>query len=309
MLQYFKTVDNCIEPVYTIENDVWVNMVAPTPQELSSVVTDLGIDLSYITHLLDEEEISHIDTEENQTLIVIDVPIKEKNEQGTIIHSTYPLGIVVLPKNIVTVCLKQNDVVQDIINNKVRGIKINHKTRFVFQIFYQMAVNFLQNLKMIDRRSKEVEKQLHKSMKNKELIQLLDLEKSLVYFSTSLNANHVTLQKLSRGRILPLYEEDADLLEDVIVELKQAVEMSNIYSNILSGTMDAFASIISNNLNIVMKFLTAITIVMAIPNMVTGFFGMNVDLPMDEWGVVLPLVSMGLLMAVVAYWMRKKDMF
>ncbi len=164
------------------------------------------------------------------------------------------------------------------------------------------------NLKQIDKLSDTTENLLHRLMRNKEIIQLLGLEKSLVYFSSSLKSNEVTLEKLLRGRILKLREEDEDLLEDVIIEVKQAIEMCGIYSNVLSGTMDAFASIISNNLNIVMKGLTSVTIVMAIPNMIFGMYGMNVqDLPFPFFWASIALTF--ILMGIVAIILIKKGMF
>jgi magnesium transporter len=174
-----------------------------------------------------------------------------------------------------------------------------------------IAKDFLRYLRYIDKKTDDVEKQLHKSMKNKELFKLLDLAKSLVYFTTSLKSNETVLEKLLRGRYLKMYEEDQDLLEDVIIENKQALEMANIHSSILSGMMDAFASVISNNLNIVMKFLTSVTIVMAIPTMVSSLFGMNVALPMQNNPLAflyLVLISLGVSAGAV-YYLYKKQMF
>ena len=158
----------------------------------------------------------------------------------------------------------------------------------------------------------KIEREIHKSMKNKELVQLLELEKSLVYFSTALKANEVTLEKILRGRLLKLYDEDQDILEDVLIEIRQAIDMTSTYSGILSSTMDIFASIISNNLNIVMKSLTLITILMTIPNIITSFYGMNVELPFQHRGYLgLLFVSSIILLATVIAWkiMSKKNMF
>ena len=190
----------------------------------------------------------------------------------------------------------------------MRNIQTNLKTRFLLMILFRIAVRFLQYLKQIDRISSLTEKQLRKMMKNKELIQLLGLEKSLVYFSTSLKANEVTLEKIHRGRIIKLYEEDQDLLEDVLIEVKQAIEMCSIYTSILSSTMDAFASIISNNLNIVMKVLTSLTVVMAIPTMISSFYGMNVSgLPLPYFWFPLALSAVATI--IVSIILVKKKMF
>ena len=187
------------------------------------------------------------------------------------------MSIIITEKNVVTVSAKENSVVEDISKGVVKGIQTNLKTRFVFTILLRIAARYLQYLKQIDKIQSYVEGTLHKSMQNKGLIQLLGLEKSLVFFSTSLKANEAVLEKLMRGRYIKLYEEDQDLLDDVLIEVRQAIEMTNIYSNILSTTMDTFASIISNNLNIVMKRMTTLTIIIAVPTIVFSFYGMNLN--------------------------------
>lgn len=277
MIQYFQTTDGVIQLVNAVEKNCWINMIAPTEAEIDHIAGMLGIDRGLLRAAMDEEESSHIDVEEeDQILVIVDIPIAAE-EDGAVIYSTLPLGIVYTAEHIITVCLKENSILQEFASGKVRNVQTALKTRFIWQILYKVSVRFLQYLKQIDKISKDMERQLHRSMKNKELIQLLDLEKSLVYFSTSLKANESTIKKLSRGRIIKLYEDDEDLLDDVLIEVGQAIEMCNIYSSILSGTMDAFASIISNNLNIVMKFLTSVTIVMSVPTMIASFYGMNVE--------------------------------
>ena len=241
----------------------------------------------------------------------MDIPYQEEAEKQTddgVSYYTLPMGIIITGKSIITICQKETALIDEFENGTIKNVQTNLKTRFLLTILLRVAIRFLLYLKQIDKLSHSVEQHLHKSMKNKELIQLLTLEKSLVYFSTSLKSNEVTLEKILRGRYIKLYEEDQDLLEDVLIEIKQAIEMSNIYSNILSGTMDAFASIISNNLNIVMKVLTSITIVMSVPTMVSSFYGMNVSgLPMPVFWVPLALSILG--MAIVAIILVKKNMF
>ena len=212
-----------------------------------------------------------------------------------------PMGIIITDSHVITVCLKENIIIDEFTKGIVKGIQTQFKTRFVFHMLLRIASKYLLYLKQIDKLSNYVEQQLHKSMKNKELIQLLGLEKSLVYFSTSLKSTETVLEKILRGRVIKLYEEDQELLEDVLIEVKQAIEMSNIYSNILSGTMDAFASVISNNLNIVMKVLTVITIVMSVPTMVFSFYGMNVvDLPLPfTWFPVVISVILAVIVAIL----------
>jgi magnesium transporter len=203
------------------------------------------------------------------------MPTADKEDEH-LVYSTLPFAIILTEKNIVTVCLKDSYIIDQFEKNSVRSFYTTKRYRFVLQILFKISKRYLLYLKQIDRMSSDVERQLHRSMKNRELIQLLDLEKSLVYFTTALKANEIVLEKMMRLDAIKLYEEDEDLLEDVIIENKQAIEMATIYSNILSGMMDAFASVISNNLNVVMKILTSITIVMAIPTMIASFYGMNI---------------------------------
>ena len=309
MINIYKTIDGKVEEIEEIEKHAWINMVNPTDEELLWVSDQMNVEEDFLRAALDEEEISRAEWDEdtNQALITIDVPTMD---DGTdmVLYSTLPVGIIETHENIITVCLEEHTVIEDFAKGRVKHVFTNLKTRFIFQILYRVASRFLVYLRHINRMSTEIEKELHRSMKNKELIQLLDLEKSLVFFSTSLKANQLVLEKLQRGRIIKLYEDDKELLEDVIIEVEQAIEMSNIYSNILSGTMDAFASIISNNLNIVMKVLTSITILMAIPTMVSSFYGMNVSgLPFPNFGsVVIVVVVLTSLVALILY---KKNMF
>ncbi len=275
MLSFYKTINNTIVKVDTITEGCWVNAVSPSVEEINFLTEELKIDRDFVSAALDEEESSRVETEDDQTLIIIDTPLATTEENHTLVYTTMPVGIIITPQNIVTVCLNEISSITDISNGFVKNIQTTMKTRFVLSILLRIAQSFLIRLKHINKLSSQMENELHKSLKNKELIQLLGLEKSLVYFSTSLKANEITLEKILRGRVIKLYEEDQELLEDVLIEFKQAIEMSNIYSSILSGTMDAFASIISNNLNIVMKVLTIITTLMAIPTMIFSFYGMN----------------------------------
>lgn len=309
MLNFYKTIDNRVTEIPGLEDGCWVSAVAPTEEELRFLIEDMSIDSSFVRAALDEEEASRVDSDDDHTLVIVDVPTAQKAAEGAaIVYSTMPLAIIYTPQHIVTVSLKENAVITEISQGMVKNIQTNQKTQFLLKMLLRIASRFLQYLKQIDKLSDTTENLLHRLMRNKEIIQLLGLEKSLVYFSASLKSNEVTLEKLLRGRILKLHEEDEDLLEDVIIEVKQAIEMCGIYSNVLSGTMDAFASIISNNLNIVMKGLTSVTIVMAIPNMIFGMYGMNVpDLPFPFfWTAILFTV---VFMGIVAVVLAKKGMF
>ena len=244
-------------------------------------------------------------------LVIVDLPMALRQEEDqSILYTTAPMGIILTPQYVFTISTQPQQVVSEMADGRVKNITTHLRARFLFSLLYRIATRYLTYLKQIDKISSYTEQQLHRSMRNKELIQLLGLEKSLVYFSTSLKGNEVTLEKILRGRIIRLYEEDQDLLEDVLVEVKQAIEMCNIYTSILSGTMDAFASVISNNLNIVMKILAAVTIVMSIPNIVFSFYGMNIagGLPLDRFWWFPATLSAALCVGAAVI-LVKKDMF
>ena len=209
-----------------VQDGCWVNLTYPSEDELNTVAVTLGVEPTFLRAALDEEETSRIDTEEGQTLIIIDAPSVEKDD--AVVYSTLPLGIIVTEKHIITVCLKVTSSLKDFQDGLVRNADTQKRTQFILYMLLQVAKRFLQYLKQIDKIYNYMERQLYKSQRNKELIQLLDLEKSLVYFNTSLKANEVTLEKILRGRIITLYEEDHDLLEDVLIEVRQAIEMANI---------------------------------------------------------------------------------
>ena len=288
----------------------WIHLCDPSEKEIGRVCAQLHIDPDLVRAALDEEERSRIEMDEGEvasTLILVDTPLVQ-TEGHTFVYSTIPFGIVLTPQNVITVCLRENAVVNEISQGLVKNIQTHLRTQFLLNILLRIATRFLQYLKQIDKISYTTENLLQKTMRNKELIQILGLEKSLVYFSTSLKSNEVTLEKILRGRIIKLYDEDEDLLEDVIIEVKQAIEMCSIYSNVLSNTMDAFSSIINNNLNIVMKLLAALTIIMELPNIIFGLYGTNVvDLPYPHFWFVLVLAAMLMLVFSLIFW--KKDMF
>lgn len=307
MIRYFKTVNSRIRQLDDIEDGCWIDVVNPDEKEINSLIQDFSLEPDFLRAALDEEESSRIETEDGNTLIILDAPAAEKNG-AEVSYYTLPLGILVTPRHVLTVSLKENAIISEFAEGVVKGVETGLRTRFVLHIMLRMATRYLQFLKQIDKVSSLLEKQLRKSMKNKELIQLLDVQKSLVYFSTSLKSDETTLEKLMRGRYIKLYEDDQDLLEDVLIEIKQAIEMSSIYLNILSGTMDAFASVISNNLNIVMKVLASITIVISIPNIIAGFYGMNVQgLPLTQF-FWFPIALSAGLMAIVGLVLHKKGM-
>lgn len=297
MLTFYKTIDNAMVSVDTISEGCWVNAVSPTVEEINFLTEELKIERDFVSAALDEEESSRIESEDDQTLVIIDTPIAvTEGDNNTLVYTTMPIGIIITKTNIVTVCLNETTAITDISKGYVKNVQTSMKTRFLLTLLLRIAQSFLIRLKHINKMSTATEEKLHIATKNKELIQLFGLEKSLVYFSTSLKANEITLEKILRGRVIKLYEEDQELLEDVLIEFKQAIEMSNIYSSILSGTMDTFASIISNNLNVVMKILTIVTTLMAIPTMIFSFYGMN----MVDLEFYMPYTWFALLISAVA---------
>lgn len=306
MLSYYKTEDGRMMQVPACEPGCWINCVAPDDREINSLIADFGIEADFFRAAMDEEESSHIDHEDQNTLIVIDIPVVEK-EGKNISYTTMPLGIIITERNVITISIKDNPVVGEFAQGLVRGAQTNLKTRFVLHIMLRVATRFLQYLKQIDKISNYVETELRKSMRNAELLQLLDIEKSLVYFSSSLKGNEITLEKIMRGRVIKLYDEDQDLLEDVLIEVKQAIDMSSIYLNILSGTMDASSSVISNNLNTIMKVLVSVILLISIPMILLGLYGMNVgNIPVANFW--FPTALSVVLMAVAFLALKKKRM-
>ncbi|MEI7884323.1 MAG: magnesium transporter CorA family protein [Clostridia bacterium] len=314
MLQIFKTVESegviAFEEVEAMENGTWINLFSPNKDEVIEVIESLKVPDYFIYAALDKEEGSRIETEDDYILILFDIPVVNKKEH-TGLYTTIPMSIIIGKEHVITVCLEDNPIVRDFMRGRVKGFHTQFKTRFLFQLLYKTASYYLRYLRHIDRASNQIEIELHRSMKNKELIELLELEKSLVYFSTSLKSNEIILEKILKFALVKMYPDDQDLLEDVIIENKQAIEMSNIYSNILSGTMDAFASVISNNLNIVMKLLAGITIVLSVPTIVASVFGMNVIVPLANqpygfWIVLAIILGIAGILGII---MKKKDMF
>ncbi len=307
------TEDGMVHQKDEIQDGVWVALTNPTATEILDIAETYDIDPDHLRAPMDEEERSRIEVEDDYTLILVDIPsIEERNQKDW--YVTIPLGIVTTEKAIITVCLEETPILAAFMDGRVKEFYTYMKTRFILQILYRNASLFLQYLRVIDKKSDAVEKKLYKDQKNQELIELLELEKSLVYFTTSLRSNEMVLERLLKNEKIKKYPEDTELLEDVIIENKQAIEMAGIYSGILNGTMDAYASVISNNLNIVMKFLATITIVMSIPTMVASFYGMNVNAggmpfanhPQGFW-IVLGFA--GLMSLIVALIFSKKDLF
>ena len=302
-----------LEEIKEFQKGSWINLVNPSEAEIKKVCENVKIEEDFIRDALDFEEKARIDEEEddNTILFVVDVPIIEKHEENEM-YTTMPLGMIVVRDDFfITVSLRKNRVIEDFEKRKIKNFQTYKKSRFIFQILYLNSSYYLTHLKQINKETEIAEYILKNSMRNKELLKLLNLEKSLVYFTTSLKSNELVMEKTMRGKIIKLYDDDEDILEDAITENRKAIEMAKIYSDILNGTMDAYASIISNNLNSVMKTLTSITIVLAVPTMISSFWGMNVKLPFENnpFGFVIMILFAVITTLLVTWWLKKRDMF
>lgn len=325
MIRMYNTdiITNITEKTAEYKKGNWISMVSPSEEEIREVCMNLNIQEDFIKYALDFEEKARIDYEEDDetTLFLIDVPIIEKEkpseeeEEGNNIYTTMPLGMIVVRDDyFITVSLKKNKIIEELESglskNRLKGISSYKKSRLLLHILYKNASYFLTLLKRINRETEIAENVLKNSMKNKELLKLLSLDKSLVYLTTSLKSNEIVMEKTLRGKVIKLYDEDEDILDDAIIENRQAIEMSRIHTEILNGTMDAYASIISNNLNVVMKFLTSITIVISIPTLIASFMGMNVPVPFQNNpnGFIIMTVISVIVALISLIWLRKKGM-
>lgn len=310
MIRIFKTTADGLKEVGEFEKGCWVNLSNPTKEEMERLHKELEIPLDFLTDPLDINERARIEREDKTVLIILRVPVyDEKNVE--IPFTTLPLGIIFTEDCIITVCSIEIDLISDFITGKVRNFSTEKRSRFTLQIFLRTALLYLKHLREINRRTNMYEKELHRAMKNEELIKLLNIEKSLVYFTTSLKSNELMMERLRRSEIIGMEPEDKELLEDVLIENRQAIEMANVYSNILSGMMDAFASVISNNLGIVMKLLTAITIILMLPTLVASIYGMNIKLPFqdDPNAFLITMAISFILSAIGAFIFIKREWF
>lgn len=308
MIKIRVTENHQFQKTDTIKTGCWVNLTNPTKEEIDLVSETLSIERDLITTPLDEEERAHIEVDPDFTFIVIDIPII-CDEKDIAPYNTVPLGIIITKDAIVTVSNRELPILKSFLSGAVRGFSTNKRTRFVLQLLYRNASLYLTYLRQIDRLSIKMENELQRSMKNHELIEMLRLEKSLVFFSTSLKANDIVMEKMMRLDSVQKYEDDQELMEDALIENKQAIEMCNIYRDVLSGTMDAFASLISNNLNIVMKVLTSVTLIMSVMTLVASLWGMNVNVPFQNndngFWLVLGGAAFISVLCTIFLWRRK----
>lgn len=294
MITIYKTGEQGIEVLNEVTKGCWINVVDPSPEELARL-RELCVTPEFITFPLDLDERPRVEREDGETMILLRVPSQQGPDDDAP-FATIPLGIVMDGQWIMTICRHDHGLLREMASGKVRGLSTAKRNRFILQLLLAAASKYLLHLREINRSVEILEDKLQMSMQNRELLGLLRYQKSLVYFTTALKANELMMERLHRSGFFRTYPDDEDLLEDVITENQQAIEMTNIASNILSSMMDAFASIISNNVNAVMKFLAAATIVLALPTLVASLYGMNVPLPLENHPLAFWLV---MLLAIV----------
>lgn len=313
MVFYYMSEGQTLLSLDAPQDGCWVSMIHPTEEEIQSVSARYSIDANDLRSALDTDERSRIEVEDNYMMILVNIPTIEDDIEKEL-YDTIPLSLFVAGKTLITVCSEETPVLQPFLQGKIRDFNTSMRSRFVMQILYRNASLYLQYLRNIERQSDMVENKMHKSTQNSELFELLKLEKSLVYFTTALRSNEVVMEKLFKSERFKKYPEDAELLEDVIIENKQAIEMAGIYSGILTSMTDAFASVISNNLNNVMKTLAIITIVLSIPTMIFSAYGMNVatsGMPFanSPYGFIVIVVASLILSLLVTILFIKMKMF
>lgn len=306
MVKFYTTKDEKIVEIEKFVPNSLIKVVNPSADEIHMLSSLLQFDPEFIFDSLDDDERARIEIDDDVILIILKIP-KKFNGDSKIPYKTVSMGIIIGKNYTIFSTREPIEFIDHMIENS--KFQITKKSRMIFQLFLLNAKIFLGYLKEVNKTISIIEEELHKSMKNKELEEMMYLEKSLVYFTTSLRSNEIMMEKLLRGNILKIEEEDKDILEDAIIENRQAIEVSNIYSDILAGMMDSYASVISNNLNIVMKILTVVTILMQIPTIITGFYGMNVALPLqDNPFAYLHIIiwSIGTIILALAWFKRKK---
>ena len=309
MIKIYKNTDNdlTLKELNNIEKDSWINLINPTKDEIKQVADSVKIEQRVIKEVLVEKNLPQIKKMEDCILIVIDIPYKNQ-----IKYNTYPLGIIICNDlHIITVSLKETLLLNKFINNEIANFYTAKKSRFFIQILEETSKEYTNILKEIETSIENKEKGLLNSTSNKQLIGLLNIQKSLLYFITSLKYNNTVLEKISKEYVIDIYKEDLEYLEDTIIDLKQCIELCNIYREILDSTIETYSTIISNNLNVAMRFLAGITIVLSIPTMISSFYGMNVKLPIannPHASLIILIISI-FISVLIAIWLKKKKMF
>lgn len=305
--QETKVLDKIQEPV----KGCWINMVKPTKNEIEEIAKKVNISEDVLRYPLDMSEKAHIDEIDDSILIIVDSPFTEYKDSEKL-YTTIPIGMILVRNDIfITISQGKIDSITKIINYKEENhVQTDKKSRLVFRILYDIAQDYIRYLTYINKDLETFERQILKTIKNKEFVKLLKFEKCMVYFNASIKGNQVVLEKLNRGKSIKLYEEDEEILEDTMIENRQAIEMIETYSDILNGIIDLYSTLVSNNLNTVMKVLTSLTVLISLPTLVSSFLGMNVDFPFNTgiigfWGVIVGSIIITLITYII---LKKKDM-
>ena len=307
MISIYRSTPDGVIAIDQPVDGCWIHLTSPDAEEIARVETGYGIPREFLTYPLDIDEMARTEKEEGAALVILRVP-RHEGPSSDIPFTTVPLGIILTERAVVTVSAQESEVLRGMSNGKLRGISTAKRNRFLLHLFLLTAQQYLVDLRAINKAVDALEDKLQASLRNREVLELLKYQKSLTYFTTALKANQLMMDRLQKGQMFKMFPEDEDLLEDALTEIGQAIEMTNISSGILSQMMDAFASIISNNLNAVMKFLASVTIILALPTLVASIYGMNVTLPLSGhpsafWGVLGFAVVVSLLVVVI-FWRR-----
>ncbi len=310
MIHFYKTLGGKLVQLDRLEPGCWVSVYEPTAEELSLLTKEYGLDVGFVRSCVDSEESSRVEREGDQALIIVDTSVEEKQESSdTRQFNTVPLGIITACDCVFTISLGRNRVLAAMADGAVPNLHTDFRTQFILQILMRIAACFVGDLKQIDKISYTLEQELSGAMKNQEIIQLMGLQKSLVYFTTALKADLATIEKIQRGRVLKLYPEDSDLMDDVVTELRQAAEMASIYTGTLTAMMDAFSYVIANNQNAVMWKLTIITVLIEIPNIIFGFYGINTDTLPLRFSWIAPFLIAVILTGITSVFIWKYRKF
>lgn len=309
MITLYKTDNGVIRELDNYETDIWIKMTSPSNDESYFIAEKYGIDIDHIKAALDNDESARIEIEDEYTLILVDIPVTEKRGEHNE-YTTVPLGIILCDDVIITICARDTNILKAFVAKRIKEFSTKKRMRFLYQILYRNAVEFQVDLRKIDKKRTQIEGRISEITEDSELIELHELESNLVYFATSLRANGLILERLTRYSRIKQYPEDKELLEDVIIENKQAIEMTQIYRDIINGTRELMSTVINNRLNNVMKYLASITIVMSIPTIISGLYGMNVSgegMPLSgsPWGFGI-ICGATLLICVITLIVLKK---
>ncbi|WP_034345288.1 magnesium transporter CorA family protein [Deinococcus misasensis] len=306
MLEYYRSIGGKLHLVDDYMEGCWINAIAPSLEEIDYLHHEIGIPVDYLNYPLDVDERPRFEKEDDFILFLIQTSFP-LGDHSDIPYDTIPLGIIHCQHCIVTVCAQDNPIIQDMKKGMVRYISTAKKNRFTLQLFHRTAQRYLVDLRKINKQVDTVEDQLENSTRNQELLALLKLEKSLVYFKTAIKSNEIMMERVRRDRVFEMYADDQELLDDVIIENQQAIEMTDIATQILASMMGAFASVISNNVNSVMKVMTVATIMVAIPTLITSLYGMNVPIPFQDthWSFYFVLLVGALAVGVLWYFVRR----